>query len=138
MPLSKRGPKAKVANCHPDRKHVAHGLCFECYREFDRERMKERSRRWRATNPEKAKAVYRKQRYGVAPGFFDTQFVKQNGMCAVCKVRCATDIDHSHTTEKVRGLLCGSCNRALGLFEEDVNVLQSAIDYLNEWGSHAE
>ncbi len=129
---NKRAPR--IPDCHPDQVHVAFGLCPACYRERDREKMKERSRRWRKADPERAKAVYRKHRYGVSADFFDTQFNKQGGLCAVCKLKPATDIDHSHLTEKVRGLLCGSCNRGLGLFGENTNILQSAMNYLHEWG----
>ena len=64
------------------------------------------------------------------------QFEKQNGLCAVCKINVATDIDHSHETEQVRGLLCGSCNRALGLLQENREILQSAMDYLTLWNGN--
>ena len=39
-------------------------------------------------------------------------------------------IDHCHTTGKVRGMLCGSCNKALGLFYDNPATLQQAILYL--------
>lgn len=39
-------------------------------------------------------------------------------------------VDHDHVTEKVRGLLCKSCNRMLAVWNDDVQTLQRAIDYL--------
>ena len=39
-------------------------------------------------------------------------------------------IDHCHTTGKVRGMLCGSCNKGLGLFFDNIDSLESAINYL--------
>ena len=39
-------------------------------------------------------------------------------------------IDHNHTTGQVRGLLCHSCNTAIGKMKDDITLLQSAIDYL--------
>ena len=39
--------------------------------------------------------------------------------------------DHNHTSGKVRGLLCSSCNTAIGLFKEDIQVISNAINYLN-------
>ena len=38
--------------------------------------------------------------------------------------------DHSHDTKKFRGLLCDSCNKALGLFKDSPARLFSAIRYL--------
>ena len=69
----------RMADCHPDRKHEAHGLCHTCYvrklraanpekgRESGRkwyaansEKHKERGRKWREANPEKKRENNRK------------------------------------------------------------------------------
>lgn len=59
---------------------------------------------------------------------------KQGGVCAICKCVDKSGrslaIDHNHNTNAVRGLLCGSCNRGLGLFKDDVKILSEAIKYL--------
>lgn len=39
-------------------------------------------------------------------------------------------IDHCHETEKFRGWLCHKCNRALGGFDDNIEILNRAIDYL--------
>lgn len=39
-------------------------------------------------------------------------------------------IDHSHTTGKVRGLLCGACNSVLGYVEDRPEPLIALADYL--------
>jgi len=46
-------------------------------------------------------------------------------------------IDHDHKTEKFRGWLCHNCNRGLGVFDDDIEILYRAIDYLrgNDNGS---
>jgi len=61
----------------------------------------------------------------------------QNNCCAICGIN-AEDvryktlcIDHNHTTQKVRGLLCPTCNRGLGLFQDSTEVLEKALDYLH-------
>jgi len=41
-------------------------------------------------------------------------------------------VDHCHSSGKVRGLLCHHCNTALGKFQDSVEVLSSAIDYLRK------
>lgn len=40
-------------------------------------------------------------------------------------------LDHCHNSSKFRGLLCNRCNRGIGMFEDNIEILQSAIDYLN-------
>jgi hypothetical protein len=57
----------------------------------------------------------------------------QNDRCAICfKSRGARpfSIDHDHRTGRVRGLLCSTCNTGLGMFRDDVRILQYAIEYL--------
>jgi hypothetical protein len=41
-------------------------------------------------------------------------------------------IDHCHKTKNIRGILCDTCNKGLGFFKDDINLLNSAIKYLNE------
>ena len=47
-------------------------------------------------------------------------------------------IDHCHKTGKIRGLLCHSCNLALGHLQDKVEKLTGLIEYLNDqstdWG----
>ena len=55
--------------------------------------------------------------------------------CEICK--CSLEgkgkrhIDHDHQTGEFRGVLCNTCNPALGLFKDDVELLKRAIKYLN-------
>ena len=43
-------------------------------------------------------------------------------------------LDHCHMTDKARGWLCHPCNRSIGCFQDDVNILKKAINYL-QWHS---
>jgi hypothetical protein len=70
---------------------------------------------------------------------YDQMFLKQGGVCAICSQSERaknTDgpgplrVDHDHGTGRVRGLLCHSCNVALGLMQEDVDRLEMAARYL--------
>ena len=54
----------------------------------------------------------------------------QNNCCAICKQETKLCVDHNHSTNKVRALLCSSCNKALGFAREDITVLQAMIEYL--------
>jgi Recombination endonuclease VII len=87
-------------------------------------------------------------RYHVTPEWYDEQLERQGGACAICGStnaegrgrgggRFAVDHDHACCPERgkscgmcVRGLLCSTCNKALGGFRDDPVRLASAIAYL--------
>lgn len=72
-----------------------------------------------------------KRRYGITLEDYEKMFKEQKGKCAICGIKKdKLDIDHCHRTNKVRGLLCGSCNRALGLLKDNTEFLNNAIRYL--------
>jgi hypothetical protein len=66
--------------------------------------------------------------------------IEQKGVCAICKMPNAWNrregeilvIDHNHATGRIRGLLCHGCNQALGLFRDNILVLEAAIKYLKQ------
>jgi hypothetical protein len=55
---------------------------------------------------------------------------KNNFSCQICKSNNKLCIDHDHTTGDIRGLLCSSCNKALGLFCDNIDLLKNATFYL--------
>jgi hypothetical protein len=74
-----------------------------------------------------------KIRYGIDIDQYEVILKSQNGTCLICKTPSnkTLQVDHCHKTGKVRGLLCGDCNRGIGLLKDSVNYLNNAIDYLN-------
>lgn len=76
--------------------------------------------------------------YGLTPELFAEMVAKQNGCCAIClnssgigkAKRRFLHVDHCHATTAVRGLLCQKCNHALGLFKDNTDTMQRAIEYL--------
>ena len=85
---------------------------------------------WYTANREQFKAYNRKRRYGLEVEEYQTLLLKQENKCAICKIETALEVDHCHTTNKVRGLLCEKCNRLLGLGQECVKILTAATEYL--------
>lgn len=67
---------------------------------------------------------------------YDYLLTEQEGKCAICGIlendapHKKLSIDHDHTTGDVRGLLCSTCNTALGGFRDDIKNMQKAIEYL--------
>lgn len=51
-------------------------------------------------------------------------------ICPICEKREATNWDHDHATDLIRGRLCRRCNTAIGSLDEDPETLQRAIIYL--------
>jgi len=81
-----------------------------------------------------------KHHYGIDQEEHDSMLAEQDGKCACCGVlldRSTKDltpqVDHVHDeTERVRGLLCGPCNRGLGQFRDNLDRLRKAVKYLEE------
>lgn len=76
-------------------------------------------------------------RYGITPEQYGMMLMDQDGVCAICKTadpqgkRKFFCVDHNHTTGKVRGLLCQSCNILVAYAEH--KRLQEAYSYLQEY-----
>jgi hypothetical protein len=106
----------------------------------NRERVKERVKVWRAANPRKVKANNLKQGYGLTLEEFDLLMEVQNGLCGICKTillptKSGTHVDHDHGNGRIRGLLCGNCNKGLGHFRDSPAFLLAAVSYLK--GGHS-
>jgi len=69
--------------------------------------------------------------YGISLLDLAVMVDNQKSRCAICEIETdRLEIDHNHKSGKVRGLLCGRCNRGIGLFDDDVEKLKAAILYL--------
>ena len=87
---------------------------------------------------EKGRAL--RESFGLSLEQYQEMHDRQDGKCAICgqpetqlrdgKVK-ALAVDHCHSTGRIRGLLCSDCNTGIGKLKEDVEILQSAIRYLN-------
>ena len=104
-----------------------HSACKEC----DKARVKARHQ----ANPERTRNNNLKRNYGITLEDHSKMYEEQNRRCAICgnegngkwKKLC---VDHCHTTGKIRGLLCKSCNIALGEFKDDPSIIEKAVLYL--------
>jgi Recombination endonuclease VII len=80
-----------------------------------------------------------KYKYGITSKIFNELLLKQNNRCGICNTEFTDKnkpcVDHNHLTDEVRGLLCRTHNAAIGLLDDDVNLLKKAIEYLVK-GNH--
>ena len=75
------------------------------------------------------------QKYSITLEQYEEMLQKQGNRCWICgrhksEFQRPLHVDHNHTTGKVRGLLCGVCNRGLGSFGDSISRLERAIYYL--------
>lgn len=88
-------------------------------------------------------SAQKKARYGISLDEFEELLRIQGGRCAICPVEVVADgrrlaIDHDHRCcpgtiscgKCIRGILCPNCNRGLGLFQEDFELVKAAAAYL--------
>lgn len=110
-----------------------------------------RAQKWRDRNPDYYQEVLRRNReenreqrakigrrgyfrrkYGMSLEELEFLHVVQGDACAICGQTdpAGLHIDHHHETGLIRGLLCGRCNKAIGLLKEDPALFDSASQYL--------
>jgi len=73
------------------------------------------------------------KKYGITESEYNQMFSDQMGLCRICQkpeVDIRLAVDHDHETGKVRGLLCKRCNMAIGLLDDDPQIVTSAALYL--------
>jgi hypothetical protein len=96
----------------------------------------QRNVKWNKDNPEKSKsasiATSRKIKYGISREDYEQMLVDQNNQCAICKkeIGWEASVDHCHTTNVVRGLLCRKCNLGIGAFKDNIETIRKAIEYV--------
>jgi hypothetical protein len=117
------------------------------------ERHNKRRRERYATDPEYAEKIRQSMRgldpkvrrnqrlkanYGISQSDYESMLRLQNFSCKICGKKHSEKrgkklhVDHCHENGHVRGLLCTSCNTALGKMKDDVDRLKNAIRYLED------
>jgi hypothetical protein len=122
------------------------------------EKQRAAARAWNLANPERCREIQRNWRegrstrrtkkpsewtstdwtrfkqFGITPEQVKEQ-VRTQGGCAVCKTeqprgKNQWHVDHDHASGLVRGILCITCNIALGMLHDDPNRARAAAVYL--------
>lgn len=82
----------------------------------------------------------RRRELGVTLELLRDMHQEQEGCCAICSVPISLDrnagnpanVDHDESTGNIRELLCGHCNRGIGLFFHNTDFLRRAADYVEK------
>lgn len=101
--------------------------------------------KWKEKNPHRVRKAQRKchiqKEYGITADQYDEMLSCQKFTCAICKQKETRitkstgepqplSVDHDHASGDVRGLLCGDCNRMIGLGKNSPSILRAAAEYL--------
>ena len=123
------------------------------YRRKNKKQCTERTRLWRKNNLEKFKRyseLYSKRtrlarmnrrlqkKFGITIENYNVLLESQNQRCAICRrhkdeFKRALHVDHTHSNNQIRGLLCVNCNQMLGHSMEKEENLRRGIEYLQKF-----
>jgi hypothetical protein len=92
-------------------------------------------KKWSDNNKDKARHSQLKYYFGISLEEYNKIFTEQKGCCKICgkhqtEFKKALFVDHDHTTGKIRGLLCLTCNLLIGRTKDDITILERALTYL--------
>ena len=114
--------------------------CGECNRDRVRkygaahpEQSRERQNRWCEEHGAEAESARQRfSKYGLTKEDFESMLARQSYKCLGCQIELtySAHVDHDHETGRVRGLLCGNCNRTLGMVQDDRARLYQLAAYL--------
>jgi hypothetical protein len=120
------------------------GRCRDCdakhrktWREANRDITRLYEYQYRRDKPIADRKRFLKSQFGMTLEDYDNMFVAQEGRCKCCgtsqqDLKRKLSVDHCHSSGKIRGLLCGNCNSALGFVKDRIGTLENLIQYLKE------
>ena len=112
------------------------------YRGANKERLAEIKKEYNLREAPAVKNRRLKYVYRITLDQYYAMLEDQNGVCAICKKEnkngLALSVDHNHQCcvgnrscgKCVRRLLCNRCNTGIGAFEDDIDLMEAAIEYI--------
>ena len=103
------------------------------YREANKDKIKEQQKEYYEANKDKIKEKIACKKYNITPR--QHQKLMAINECQICFKHIEgrdKNIDHCHKTGEIRGVLCSHCNTSLGGFNDDLTIINKAIQYLEK------
>lgn len=97
--------------------------CKECCREGS-------LKSYHGRNPERRREVAYTHKLRYRYGLSDEQIKGLPTSCEICGNDSNLVVDHNHITGSYRGRLCRKCNSAIGMLNDDPNLIRLAMVYL--------
>jgi len=128
---------AKLKSCIFRERHPEY---VKEYYHNNKEKLLAYQKEWLKEHPDFQKKKSRKRllsKYGLSLEGYNNLLTRQNGLCKICNKSQnppghSLCVDHDHKTNKVRGLLCYSCNAGIGKFQDNIDYLLKASYYLED------
>lgn len=123
---------------HKEEKKEKSRQYYLAHREEIKEYKKEYHKKRKDIHKEICRKNDLKRKFGITIDDYKLMLEKQNYCCLICgthrnEFNKDFAVDHNHKTGNVRGLLCGKCNQGLGKFNDNIELLEKAINYLNNF-----
>jgi hypothetical protein len=126
-------PRTPICPRCGERERVGRGYCRPCANKY--------AKGWRSRNGDHSREYQRvwqrTKKYGLTLEELEAMYEAQDESCAICSRHIVlfggqggAHVDHCHRTRKVRALLCGSCNTAIGKLRDDPHLIRKAADYV--------
>ena len=126
----------KWAKAWKERNPERHRALTQAYVAANREKLKAYAKVYRTANHLTLHIKTVCKKFGISAMRYWSMVFGQINRCAICGERPSGAkrylcVDHDHGTGEARGLLCSTCNQALGLFQDRPGLLRAAADYLD-------
>ena len=108
-------------------KHNRINECKICRNKYNRVRRRNKPESYYLTN----KKYRLKKIYNVSVEKYNQRMSTSN-CCEICGIKENLCYDHCHDTMEFRGVLCQSCNKGLGCFQDNLKGLMKAVNYLTK------
>lgn len=106
---------------------------------FCKECRKKNRKEYYKNNKDIFRNIYLKHKFGITLETYNKMLKDQGGCCAICRkkeTKISFAVDHSHKSGRIRGLLCTNCNSGLESFDEDLQRMRRALEYLETFGGN--
>jgi len=105
------------------------------WRDTHKQYLQDYRRKWNSEHQVYKKEKHYKSHYNLTLQDIEEMLIKCENMCPICNTNITiknSAIDHDHSTGKIRGILCRRCNKGLGHFKDNSQVLIKASEYLEK------
>ena len=118
-------------------RRVKKGGVYACCKPCETQRQKEWMIKKYGSYEEGVRVRWLKHKYNLTVEEYNNLLESQQDRCAICSTDDRTGgpgnyfpVDHCHDTGEVRGILCHTCNLAVGCLKDKIEIAERLVLYL--------